>query len=77
MLVDEVLFELLLPDLLQLHLSLDLPLNTLLFGFFAFCARLLLMVVGFQKRLIFLLLAIDAINGLLVLSLLLCVLLGW
>ena len=76
MLVDEVLFELLLPDLLQLHLSLDLPLNTLLFGFFAFCARLLLMVVSFQKRLIFLLLAIDAINGLLVLSLLLCVLLG-
>ena len=76
MLVDEVLFELLLPDLLQLHLSLDLPLNTLLFGFFAFCARLLFMVVGFQKRLIFLLLAIDTINGLLVLSLLLCVLLG-
>ena len=74
MLVNEILFELLLSDLLQFHLSLDLSFDALLFSFFAFIARLLLMVVSFKKRLIFLLLAIYAFDGLFVLSLLLCVL---
>ena len=76
MLVNEILFELLLSDLLQFHLSLDLSFDALLFSFFAFIARLLLMVVSFKKRLIFLLLAVYTVDGLFVLSLLLCVLLS-
>lgn len=76
LLIDQLLFELLLPDLLELHFALDLPLNALLLLFFAFVASLLLVGVSFQQCLILLFLPVDAVNGLTILSLLLGVLFG-
>ena len=77
LLVDEILLELLLPDLLELHLALDLPLDSLLLSLFTLRSSLLLVIVSFQQCLIFLLLPINALNGLLVLSLLLRSLFIW
>ena len=71
LLIDQILFELLLADLLKFHLTLDLPLNSPLLGLFALRSRLLLVIVGLQKCLILLLLSIYALDGLFILSLLL------
>ena len=54
-----------------------MPLNSPLLGLFALRACLLLVIVGLQKRLILLLLSINALNGLFILSLLLRILLIW
>ena len=77
LLINQILLKLLLSDLLKFHLTLDLSFNTPLLSLFALIASFLFMRVGFEQGLVLFFLAIDAINGITVLSLLLRALLGW
>ena len=75
LLVDQLLFELLLPDLLLFHLTGDLLLNSSLLGLSATIPRLLLVAILPEEGLVLLLLPRDTIDGLLILVLLLRLLL--
>ena len=76
LLVDELDLELLLTDLLKLHLAGDLFLHALLLGFAAPIASLLLMRVLLEKGLVLLLLPLNAVHRLFVILVLLGRLLG-
>jgi hypothetical protein len=62
LLVNQLLLELLFPDLLKLHLARHLPLDTHLLSLLALVARLLLVGVLSEEGLVLLLLALDSIN---------------
>ena len=71
LLVDKLFLEFFLSNLLELHLSGDLFLDSLLLFLFSLVAGLLLVAVALQQSLVLFLLPLDAIHRLFVILVLL------